>query len=39
MIHVAIEFLVLHFKIGKGRMAPRAPVDNVISPIDEAFLI
>ena len=30
---------MLHFYVGKGSMAPRAPVNDIISLIDEPFFI
>ena len=36
---LALHFLVLHFEVGDGRLATRAPVDDVLAAINQALLI
>ena len=36
---LALVGLVFHFVIGQGRMAARAPVDDVVALVDQAFVV
>ena len=36
---MSVSFFVLDFKISQGGVTPVAPIDNIITPIDEPFFI
>ena len=39
VIQIALQFAMFGLFIGKGRLAARAPVDDILALIDQAFLI
>ena len=39
IIKVAVEFFVFHLQVRQGRMAPDAPVDDVIPLVDQALIV
>jgi hypothetical protein len=39
MIELSKGFLMLHFEIGKGGLAAGAPIDDVVTAVNQAFLI
>ena len=39
MVEVAIDVFVLHFQVRQGGMAAMAPVDNVITAVNQAFVV
>ncbi len=39
VVEMAVVVLVFDFEIRQGRAAPRAPVDNVIAPVDQTFVV
>ena len=39
VVEVAVQVFVLHLQVGQGRVAAAAPVDDVIPPVDQAFVV
>src|SRR6202142_1976384 len=38
VIQLTVEVFILHFEVGKGRMATRTPVDKPVVTVDQALL-
>ena len=36
---MAFGFVVLHFKVGEGSVASRAPVDDIVALVDQPFFV
>src|SRR5512136_1422883 len=39
MIEFSGDLVMFHFEVGQGGLTPGTPIDDVITPVDQAFLI